>query len=229
DTAPDPAGCEHACEAGAHGCEGAAVTRCVADDDGCLVWVSEQTCSEGQVCSEGDCAIAPGFASAAKFVVPDGGRTGEGFMAAGGEPLEVADDAWDLLDLDGDGALDLVLTAVAFPNGDGVLSKNKGYPLKPFWQFHRGGGSGGFVAKPEAWLLPLDIGLAQRGLVRASGEPTKNGDHAWSLRDVDGDGRVDLVVTGVGGDGNGGVWPLGWPDAPRWDVYFNNDAGFAPV
>lgn len=228
-TGTAPGACEDACEAGAAICEADGVVRCGAGDDGCLAWLSPEACPEGQACSDGACGPGSGFVGEpAAWAVPAGGRSGEGFSAASGQPQAVDDDAWEQLDLDGDGALDLVRTATAFVSGDGFVTRNSGYPGTPFWQVHRGGGGEGFAAKPQAWLLPVDVGLAGRGLVATAGEPEASGDVAWALRDLDGDARPDLVITGVRGP-DGATQPLGPPDAPRWDVHLNNGHGFAPV
>lgn len=222
--------CADACEPGAATCEDGGVVRCGEDERGCLVWLPPEPCPEGQLCGDGACAAGPGFmGEPTVWAVPAGGRAGEGFAAAAGEPAAVGDDAWDLLDLDGDGALDLVLTAAAYPSGDGFVTRNKGFPFAPFWQVHRGGGADGFQAKPEAWLLPVGVGLASRGVVSTAGEPVELGDQVWALRDVDGDDRPDLVVTGAVGPQKGELRTLGAPDAPHWDVYLNTGTGFAAM
>ncbi|MFY0538701.1 FG-GAP repeat domain-containing protein [Nannocystis pusilla] len=208
-------------------CDGSGVARCAAGEDGCRAWVPEGPCPEGQVCSDGVCTAGVGFArEAAAWAVPVGGRAGEGFAAPTGQAAAVGDDDWTLLDLDGDGALDLVRTAAAYPAGDGFTTRTKGFPLAPFWAVHRGGGGDGFAAAPSAWSLPVGVGFAGRGLVAAAGEPVEVGDLVWALRDVDGDGRPDLVVTGVRAS-ESEVVPLGWPDAPRWDVYSSDGSRFA--
>jgi len=224
DTAPKS--CEDACEDGATACEGDGVARCAADEDGCLVWMAPESCPEGQACSDGACAAGFGFQrEAAKWAVPAGGRADEGFAVSTGRAAAVGDSDWELLDLDGDGALDLVRTASAYPSGDGFVTRTKGFPLAPFWEVHRGGGSDGFAAGPMAWHLPVGVGLVGRGLVATAGEAQSDGDVVWALRDVDGDGRLDLVVTGTRAPDDSLV-PLGPPDAPRWDVYRNDGGGF---
>ncbi|MCY0991408.1 VCBS repeat-containing protein [Nannocystis sp. ILAH1] len=224
---PPPDGCADACEDGAAMCEADGVARCAAGEDGCRAWMPEGPCPEGQVCSDGVCTAGLGFArEAAAWAVPVGGRAGEGFAAPTGQAAAVGDDDWILLDLDGDGALDLVRTAAAYPTGDGFTTRTKGFPLAPFWAVHRGGGDDGFAAAPSAWSLPVGVGFAGRGLVAAAGEPVEVGDVVWATRDVDGDGRRDLVVTGVRAN-KAEVVPLGWPDAPRWDVYLSDGSRFA--
>lgn len=231
DSTGDPAGCAHACEDGAAVCGDGGRSLCAAGEDGCRRWGDPEPCPEGHVCSDGACAAAPGFSRLGDaWPLPDGGRTGEGFTAGQGEPAAVGDDAWSLLDLDGDGALDLVVPSVAHKSANGWVTRVKGYPLTTFWEVYYGGQSGGYRRQPQAWRVPADVGLAERGLVAPSGTPTAFDDHAWALRDVDGDGRLDLVVTGIGAPTDlGEIAPLGPPDAPRWDVYRNDGERFAEV
>ncbi|MDC0670444.1 FG-GAP-like repeat-containing protein [Nannocystis radixulma] len=228
DTTEDaPKLCEDACEDGAAACAGDGVARCAADEHGCLVWLVPEPCPEGQACSDGACSAAAGFVREAEaWAVPAGGRAGAGFATPSGRAAAVGDDDWELLDLDGDGALDLVRTAAAYPAGDGFVTRTKGFPLGPFWEVHRGGGADGFAAGPMAWSLPVGVGLGGRGLVASVGEPQGDGDLVWAVRDVDGDARPDLVVTGVRAPDESLV-PLGPADAPRWDVYRNDGSGFA--
>lgn len=225
-------GCVHACGEGAVVCEGDGVALCAAGEDGCRRWGEVEPCGEGQVCSDGACGPAPGFSRLGDaWPLPEGGRAGEGFSAGSGEPAAVGDDVWSVFDIDGDGADDLVVTAVAHKSGSGWVTRTKGYPLTSFWEVYFGGQSGGYKKQPTAWPVPGDVGLSGRGLVAPSGTPAAMLDNAWTLRDIDGDGRVDLVVTGAGvpTPDLGMLDPLGSVEARRWDVYFNDGERFAEM
>lgn len=220
--------CPDACEAeGAALCVDGGVVVCAASDDGCLTWGAPEACPDGQVCSEGACAPGLGFARLADaWALPTGGRADAGFWNGDGDPVATGDEVWRLLDLDGDGARDLVITAAAFKDGQGWETRTPGFPQAPFWEVYFGGAPGGF-GKPEAWMLPKGVGYLARGLVDVAAAPLDLQDHGWALRDLDGDARPDLVVTAIGGFGDGEVLPLGPDFAPRWEVYLNTGDGFA--
>lgn len=217
--------CADACEPGAALCVDGGLAVCEAGEAGCPGWSAPAACPEDHVCSEGACAPGLGFSRLADaWALPTGGRGGAGFWAGDGEPEAVGDDVWTLIDLDGDGARDLVVTAAAYKSGDGWVTRTLGFPQAPFWEIHYGGADGGFSG-PEAWLLPAGVGLFGRGLVDVAGDAPDLSDHAWTLRDVDGDGRPELIVTAIGGF-DGAVEPLGDEAEPHWDVYRNTGIGF---
>lgn len=218
--------CPDACaEAGAGLCVDGGVARCDVGDDGCLHWGAPVACPDGQVCSDGACAPGLGFARLADaWALPPGGRVDAGFWNGDGDPIAVGDEVWRLVDLDGDGARDLVITAAAYKVGDGWETRAPGFPQASFWEVHRGGPAG--FAPPKAWMLPKGVGLLGRGLVDIAGAPLDVSDHGWALRDLDGDARPELIVTAVGGFG-GEILPIGTIDAPIWEVYRNTGDGFA--
>lgn len=220
-------GCEDACEPGATRCvDDVGVAGCV-EAEGCWRWAETEICPEGQVCSASACAAPAGFRGVSTaWPVPKGGRAGEGFAAGAGEAGAVGDDVWRLIDLDGDGALDLVVTATASKVGEAFVTRTQGFPQAPFWEIYRGG-AGGFAGPPTAWMLPVGVGLLERGVVSLDNASATFGDHTWALRDLTSDGRPDLIVTGQG-DFDDVVLPLGAEDAaPRWDVYVNQGGRFA--
>ncbi len=218
--------CPDACSVGAALCVDGGVATCVEGEAGaCPRWGEPVACPDGHVCSEGACAPGLGFARLADaWALPPGGRADAGFWDGDGDPIAAGDEVWRLVDLDGDGARDLVITAAAYKSGDGFVTRTSGFPQASFWEVHRGG-PGGFAA-PAAWMLPQGVGLLGRGLVDLEGAPTDVSDHGWALRDLDGDARPELIVTSIGGF-DGKILPLGNDAAPRWDVYRNTGEGFA--
>jgi hypothetical protein len=108
---------------------------------------------------------------------------------------------WALEDLDGDGAMDLIVTEATDPDV-GVAH----------WTVHLGGASG--FGEGTAWSLPV-----------IAGEPfttpydDQDDGFSWQLRDYDGDGAKDLVVWDDPADDTIGV--------SAWNIYPNEGDRFA--
>ena len=127
-------------------------------------------------------------------------RSGGGYDTSNGA-------GWATVDLDGDGAPELVSTADATGGVHGGGSA-------PHWEVYRNEGAG-FAAAPFLWPVPAAPGLT--GGFRATAG------RSWALVDLDGDGRPDLVWTGD--PASGAVFGNG--AAPHWQVYRNEGTGFA--
>lgn len=142
-----------------------------------------------------------GFGSQTRFALPLDHREISGFAAA--------NDIQRVLDMDGDGDLDLVLAQD--PETRDVWDAEG----TPHWRVHLNGGREGFAVDPVAWGVPEGVDH-QVHSARTSGQ-------AWTTMDLDGDGLVELVHTidpSTGGN-------YGYADdAPHWRVYPNNGAGF---
>ena len=182
-----------------------------------------------------------GFATGpAAWPVPLGGQHLAGFNDLSGEPgqsddVSMGSQRWRLLDIDGDGRPDLVVTATAAPR-DGYYYWNEvpGYAeQKPFWYVYKNNGAG-FDAGPIAWPVPVG-GKHMAGFNDVSGEPgeaddVSMGSQRWRMLDVDGDGRSDLVVTATAVPRDGYYYwseVPGFVDgAPFWYVFRNNGGGF---
>lgn len=223
--------CVDPCPAeGALTCEGDAVAVCADNGDGCLAWGEPEACGDGEVCEEGACLIEASdhFDPPAQWSVPDGGNAAGGFHSALGVPGAVGDDHWSLLDINGDHRLDLVVTARAVnKQGYAWFSRTMGYPNAPYWEVYVGEADG-FADTPIAWPVPSE-GRQDHGLIHHEGTPKIAGDAYWSLRDIDGDERPDLVITGRAQDGDGDWFgrAIGYPNTPYWEVYLNEGDGFA--
>jgi hypothetical protein len=121
---------------------------------------------------------------------------------------------WDTFDIDGDGLIDLVETADRSVIGTGprqkrVFGASSG---APFWKVYRGDGAG-FATTATTWPVPVITdpdGLFQRQI----GNERYGAD--WQTRDMDGDGRDDVVITGRAGAA-----------LATWLIYYNTGSGFS--
>jgi hypothetical protein len=127
------------------------------------------------------------------------------------------DPGWTTFDIDGDGALELVVTenvgdAERTVLYDGVL---------PVWHVYRSQ-SPGFATTFETWTVPLNShaegyfssDIAENGLI-------------WSTVDVDSDGIRDLVHTAIVGGATPAAW--GSPSSDQWKVFHGDSDGFDAV
>ncbi len=125
-----------------------------------------------------------------------------------------ADYEWTTVDLDGDGRLDLVVT-----NGCG----NDAPAGRDHWLVYAGT-TGGFASRPTMWALP-STGFPRFDTIGGRdfcGGGSTTADYEWTTVDLDGDGRLDLVVTNGCGDDD----PEG---RDHWLVYAGTTGGFAPI
>ncbi len=169
---------------------------------------------------------APGtrFADeAASWSVPDGGASeGQGFWNIAGSDGNPEGQTWSIADLDGDGRADLVVTARVV----GDRAQTWGRPGQPrYWQIYRNGGEG-FAREPTGWSVPEGGAPDGQGFWNTAGVDGNPGGQAWALADLDGDRRLELVVTAR--ETNGRLQAWGRPGQPRyWQVYRNTGDGFA--
>lgn len=151
-------------------------------------------------------------------------NTGQGFAAEPRElrlppalPVTATRGATYLTtDLQGDGLLDLVVLGELAADGS----------LRPFedgatryWRLYRGL-PGGFAAEPLWWTLPAAL---------VDGPPWLSApldDASWMLADLDGDGRDDLLRTGLP-TARGDYEVLRDGGQAHWEVYLNDGTGFA--
>jgi hypothetical protein len=180
------------------------------------------------------------------YAVPAGGITIQGFAEISRQEgfENVGDEYWVVRDMTGDGLLDLVVTTVIRDvldpvDPEEIFDEPYGYPTTPVWHVYPGSANG-FSSQFIKWTLPKG-GLVNRGFHRARnqegavrgkhdrGALNKAGDEAWTLQDMNGDGKPDLVVTGVATElvMIGYVFKeYGTAQSPSWKVYSNTGNGF---
>jgi hypothetical protein len=169
-----------------------------------------------------------GFASSgSKFSLPGGGEPNSGYPSVAGGSFDPGSDQWSLLDLTGDGRPDLVLTAKTRSVGDSQQKIALGFPEDPYWLVYENEGDG-FSSSSSRFSLPGG-GDASSGYHAVAGGSFDAGSDQWSVVDITGDGRADLVVTSRAQPSGGGsttkVTP-GYPNDPYWLVFPNNGDRF---
>jgi len=121
-------------------------------------------------------------------------------------------DHWDVLDLNGDGELELVVTS----DGAGEIKFDGGAPI---WEvFSRS--ETGFQADATLWTVPHASHAG--GFTSAN---SQSGVRFWQTKDLDADGFPDFVSTSNTVATSPTVW--GAPASPQWKVYRGGAGGFA--
>ncbi len=136
---------------------------------------------------------------------------GAGTFREVGHPGDCAADrpSFGLADLTGDGRPDLVVTRAPCADEEPGLG---------VWWVHEGGPAG-FTDTHTAWALPTSAPAGSFVTLRGGAPDCGAGRPRWALRDLNGDARPDLVVTGP-------ACPGAEPGTTRWQVHLNSGAGF---
>ena len=144
-----------------------------------------------------------GFGAATTFSLPSGFGTNELDAIT---DTSGANPTWGLLDLDGDGLVDLVVNEWA-SSGIAGLGTSK-------WLVYPNSGTG--FGSASSFTMPSGFGsLEFDALTDTSGtNPT------WALADLEGDGLVDLVVSEWTSSGIAGL------GTTKWLTYTNSGSGF---
>lgn len=178
--------------------------------------------------------VGQGFdTTAINWPAPDGGKKSGsitlGFNGLGGAAL-VTDDAgsqsWTIADLNGDGNVDLVVMA----------EKQAGYVTSfsptssQYWKVYLNSGSG-FSSVATIWPCP-DGGRKSGGItygftsfLYAATAAEDTGSQSWHLLEMNGDGKLDLVVFAEKQSGN--VTSFSPTSSQYWKVYLNTGTGFS--
>lgn len=152
-----------------------------------------------------------GFATTAtRWAVPPNGLA-DGFFSAA---YTLGARGWLVVDLDGDGLVDLVQTSDS-QNGSGFVWNDL---QGPYWRLFRGTGSG-FATTATRWAVPAS-GLSDGFFAAYYASDTRY----WGLMDLDGDGRVELVQTGDPARSGGFVFSDA--QGPYWKVWRSGGGGF---
>ncbi len=159
--------------------------------------------------------------SAVTWPTPTGGQGYQGFYTAYGTGIGSGDYQWELVDINGDGKPDLVITSVL--NSSRVAIES-GQGSSPYWSVYFNTGNG-FSTTATNWPTPTG-GQGYQGFYATSGTGIGSGDYQWELVDINGDGKPDLVVTSVL---NSSRVPIesGQGSSPYWSVYLNTGNGFS--
>ena len=181
-------------------------------------------------------AYGQGFASSpSDWSLPAGGYVEGGvtygYNASGGTAMSFHDtgsETWGLSDMDGDGRTDLVVCGQRNANGY-VQEFSPG--SNSYWKVYLNNGSG-FSASATNWSLPaggyieggVTYGYNALGATAMSFHDT--GSETWSISDMDGDARPDLVVCAQR-NANGYVQEFSPGSNSYWKVYANNGSGFS--
>ena len=171
--------------------------------------------------------------SETSWTLPAGGKlTGGityGFDNASGAAVtsdNTGSQSWGLLDMNGDNKPDLVVFAQL--QGGNVTSFSPSN--SQYWKVYINTGSG-FSTGVTNWSLPAGgsiNGGNTLGFNNSAGQATtghNTGSQTWAVKDMDGDGKSDLVVTAQLQAGNVTCFSPG--SSQYWKVYSNTGSGFS--
>jgi hypothetical protein len=171
--------------------------------------------------------------TATSWALPAGGQRSQatrlGFHAlanaTGAASEQAGSQYWTTQDMNGDQRPDLVVTS-ELQNGDFYPYGTAGARS---WRVFLNTGAG-YATIPTNWALPAGGRLGQGAstansfyVAYSAGFGTEaTGSQLWSLLDMNGDQKPDLVVTA---EKNGSYAPFGPTTGPNWRVYLNSGSG----
>jgi hypothetical protein len=138
--------------------------------------------------------------------------------------------AWNTIDINGDRLLDLVVSAEQQANGAFAVP---GSGANRYWKVYLNTGTG-FAATATSWTLPAGGRITFNGnesFIGLSEQPyysNVTGGQTWNTLDLNGDGRLDLVVI-LERLSNGDFQVPGTDPTRYWKVFPGTGTGFAPT
>jgi hypothetical protein len=133
---------------------------------------------------------------------------------------------WTLMDINGDSKVDMVV----FQEKQSGIWKVPGTPGTPYWKVYLGT-STGFSSSATNWSLPsggyIDSGTnySYYTLNNFNSQGSDNGSQLWTVMDINGDNKVDMVVFQ---EKQSSLWNVpGLPGTPYWKVYLGTSTGFS--
>ena len=136
---------------------------------------------------------------------------------------------WNLKDMNGDLKPDLVVPS-EFQSASNA-SLQFGIGNSPYWKVYLNNGNG-FSSGATTWTTPVGGYYSSTGVntgyyeLSAYGYPNINSQN-WTVQDLDGDARPELIVSADCQNANTGQMQFGAGTAPYWKVYRNTGAGYA--
>jgi hypothetical protein len=172
-------------------------------------------------------------ATPVNFTMPIGGKlTGGinfGFNSVSGFAYSSDDtgsQSWTVTDIDGDDKPDLIVTAQLQGGSVTSFAPTSGQ----YWKVYKNTGSS-FNSTPVNWTMS-NGGKISGGItygydfIAGSASTSDNtGSQSWSLMDLNGDKKPELVITAQLQGGNVTTFAPG--PSPYWKVYDNNGSGFS--
>jgi hypothetical protein len=133
---------------------------------------------------------------------------------------------WTVMDMNGDSKVDLVV----FQEKQSGLWNVPGLPGTPYWKVYLGT-STGFSSAATNWSLPsggyISSGnnISYYDITNFSSQGPDNGSQLWTVMDMNGDSKVDMVVFQ---EKQSGLWNVpGLPGTPYWKIYLGTSTGFS--
>ena len=181
-------------------------------------------------------ALCQGFSSTVtNWSTPVGGQysstgTNLGLLSVGSSAYTNNNSqTWSMLDMNGDGQSDLVITSQYSSSSNNHQQFGAG--SNPYWKVYLSNGTD-FATTVTNWFTPVGGQYSSTGtnlglLSVGSNAYTNNLSQTWNMADMDGDARPDLVITSQYSSSSNNHQQFGAGSNPYWKVYLNTGTGFS--